>query len=187
MHQTTTCCPWKRPKGLSIGNGGTLLLELSAIESAKYGTPDPARVSPCREPSPAYQLGFRRASDAVCQRFALTRWLINRFKRRPANDLPPVAANIVPWAKSGARAGQDRPRERARTDWHHTKPSPDPHLLARARDVWLDLVAVGVETLAQQHYLAEVGCPYAQGFGYARPMSVEALQVCLSASTSSLN
>ena len=37
-------------------------------------------------------------------------------------------------------------------------------------------MAEGVETTAQNEYLAGIGCPLAQGFGYARPMGIRELR-----------
>lgn len=48
-------------------------------------------------------------------------------------------------------------------------------LLALARNMGHDVVAEGVETKAQGDYLEAAGCPLAQGYGYARPMSVDYL------------
>ena len=45
-------------------------------------------------------------------------------------------------------------------------------LLAIADNMDLDVVAEGVETKAQGDHLTAAGCPLAQGYGYARPMSV---------------
>ena len=50
------------------------------------------------------------------------------------------------------------------------------YLLSLAASLGLEVVAEGVETAAQNDYLASVGCPYAQGFGYAKPMSIIDLQ-----------
>ena len=50
------------------------------------------------------------------------------------------------------------------------------HLLSLAASLGLEVVAEGVETAAQNDYLASVGCPTAQGFGYAKPMSIIDLQ-----------
>ena len=49
-------------------------------------------------------------------------------------------------------------------------------LLSLAASLGLEVVAEGVETTAQNDYLASVGCPHAQGFGYAKPMSIIDLQ-----------
>jgi EAL domain-containing protein (putative c-di-GMP-specific phosphodiesterase class I) len=48
-------------------------------------------------------------------------------------------------------------------------------LLALADNMGLDVVAEGVETKAQGDHLAAVGCPLAQGYGYARPMQIDDL------------
>jgi EAL domain-containing protein (putative c-di-GMP-specific phosphodiesterase class I) len=49
-------------------------------------------------------------------------------------------------------------------------------LLTLATELGLEVVAEGVETAAQNEYLASVGCPYAQGFGYAKPMGIRDLR-----------
>ena len=41
------------------------------------------------------------------------------------------------------------------------------------REIGLDLVAEGIETKEQAMFLSECGCDVAQGFYYARPMSVD--------------
>ena len=48
--------------------------------------------------------------------------------------------------------------------------------LALAAELGLEVMAEGVETTAQNEYLAGIGCPLAQGFGYARPMSIRDLR-----------
>jgi len=49
-------------------------------------------------------------------------------------------------------------------------------LLTLAAELGVEVVAEGVETPAQNEYLAAVGCPQGQGFGYARPMSISNLR-----------
>ncbi|MBZ9558896.1 MULTISPECIES: GGDEF domain-containing phosphodiesterase [Modicisalibacter] len=49
-------------------------------------------------------------------------------------------------------------------------------VLAMARGLNLDVVAEGVETIAQRDFLLEYGCPYTQGFLFARPEPVEAIE-----------
>jgi EAL domain-containing protein (putative c-di-GMP-specific phosphodiesterase class I) len=44
-------------------------------------------------------------------------------------------------------------------------------VLALARDLRLDIVAEGVETTAQFQHLLELGCEYAQGFLFAKPLT----------------
>lgn len=53
-------------------------------------------------------------------------------------------------------------------------------LLALAATLKLDVVAEGIETKAQHEFLLGAGCPYAQGFGYAKPMSSNDLQAFMS-------
>ncbi|WP_421621788.1 putative bifunctional diguanylate cyclase/phosphodiesterase [Alkalilimnicola ehrlichii] len=48
-------------------------------------------------------------------------------------------------------------------------------LLAMAEALGLDVVAEGVETQAQATFLAQAGCPQAQGYLYARPQPLEPL------------
>lgn len=62
---------------------------------------------------------------------------------------------------------------------------PDDRALASAvigigRSLGLGVVAEGVETPGQRQVLMDAGCPIAQGYGLARPMSAEALEVWLS-------
>ena len=52
-------------------------------------------------------------------------------------------------------------------------------LLTLAKDLKLDVVAEGIETDEQRDYLAQAGCPYGQGFGYAKPMPIGDLQAFL--------
>jgi EAL domain-containing protein (putative c-di-GMP-specific phosphodiesterase class I) len=40
----------------------------------------------------------------------------------------------------------------------------------------LDIVAEGIETAEQASRLTELGCPYGQGFLFARPQSVEGME-----------
>jgi diguanylate cyclase (GGDEF)-like protein len=54
----------------------------------------------------------------------------------------------------------------------------DPKILSRAivelgRALELDLVVEGVETAAQESWFASLGCQYAQGYLYARPLAAE--------------
>jgi len=46
-------------------------------------------------------------------------------------------------------------------------------LVGLARTLHLDIVAEGVETGSQLHYLTELGCTYGQGYYFARPTSPE--------------
>ena len=52
-------------------------------------------------------------------------------------------------------------------------------LLTLAATLDLEIIAEGIETQAQHEYLHRAGCPYAQGFGYARPMDLGSLQAFL--------
>ncbi len=52
-------------------------------------------------------------------------------------------------------------------------------LLRLARELEIDVVAEGIESEEQNTYLADQGCPYAQGFGYARPMALADLETFL--------
>ncbi len=52
-------------------------------------------------------------------------------------------------------------------------------LLCLADDLRLDVVAEGVESPEQHDFLTQEGCPYAQGFGFARPMSFDKLRALL--------
>ena len=54
--------------------------------------------------------------------------------------------------------------------------------LAIARGMGLDVVAEGVETQAQLDFLRDQGCPFAQGFGLARPMPPRAVAELLESS-----
>lgn len=47
------------------------------------------------------------------------------------------------------------------------------HTVKMTREIGLDLVAEGIETKEQAMFLSECGCDVAQGFYYARPMSVD--------------
>jgi EAL domain-containing protein (putative c-di-GMP-specific phosphodiesterase class I) len=53
-------------------------------------------------------------------------------------------------------------------------------LLALADNLGLEVVAEGIETAAQNDYLMNAGCVFAQGFGYAKPMGIDALRSFLS-------
>lgn len=47
------------------------------------------------------------------------------------------------------------------------------HTIQMTKSIGLDLVAEGVETKEQAEFLSECGCDTAQGFYYAKPMTVE--------------
>ena len=57
-------------------------------------------------------------------------------------------------------------------------------VLAMARGLGLEVVAEGVETPAQADFLRAAGCELVQGYLYARPLSVEALEAHWQASPS---
>lgn len=57
------------------------------------------------------------------------------------------------------------------------------HVIHLARDIGVDVVAEGIETRAQHDLLAAWACQYGQGFGYARPMPNQALQLFLAQET----
>lgn len=54
-------------------------------------------------------------------------------------------------------------------------------LLTLAKSLHLEVVAEGIENAAQNDYLVRAGCPYAQGFAYAKPMGIEDLQAFMDA------
>lgn len=58
-------------------------------------------------------------------------------------------------------------------------------LLSLADDLGLAVVAEGIETEAQNEYLAAAGCRFAQGFGYARPMPIADLRAFMGERTDS--
>ncbi len=51
------------------------------------------------------------------------------------------------------------------------------NVIAMARDLKIDIVTEGVETLSQIELLTNYGCEVAQGFYYARPMPVEEYEI----------
>lgn len=53
------------------------------------------------------------------------------------------------------------------------------HTISMTKAIGLDLVAEGVETLEQAHFLSECGCDTAQGYYYARPMPVSDMEKLL--------
>ena len=46
------------------------------------------------------------------------------------------------------------------------------HIISMSKEIGLDIVAEGVETLEQTKFLIDCGCNVAQGFYYAKPMTV---------------
>jgi len=48
-------------------------------------------------------------------------------------------------------------------------------ICAIAEELNLNIIAEGVETVAQEKYLLSLGCQKAQGFGYSKPMLASAL------------
>lgn len=52
------------------------------------------------------------------------------------------------------------------------------HTIRMSRDIGLDLIAEGVETKEQAMFLQGCGCDTAQGFYYAKPMSLEEFNRC---------
>ena len=49
-------------------------------------------------------------------------------------------------------------------------------ILMMARQFGMEVVAEGVETERQTRHLASLGCHYAQGFHFARPMAAAAFE-----------
>ena len=47
------------------------------------------------------------------------------------------------------------------------------HTIAMSKDIGLDLIAEGVETAEQAHFLCDCGCNAAQGFYYSKAVPVE--------------
>lgn len=61
-----------------------------------------------------------------------------------------------------------------RTMWSVVK-----SLLTLAAGLELEVTAEGIETHEQDEFLARAGCPYGQGFGYAKPMDINAFRTFL--------
>ena len=49
-------------------------------------------------------------------------------------------------------------------------------LIAMSREMGLETIAEGIETLEQEAFLHSLGCPAAQGYKYGKPMSFETLE-----------
>ena len=47
------------------------------------------------------------------------------------------------------------------------------HTISMSHDIGLDIIAEGVETNEQAHFLSECGCDAAQGFLYSRPIPAD--------------
>lgn len=47
------------------------------------------------------------------------------------------------------------------------------HTISMSRDIGLDIIAEGVETVEQAEFLSDCGCDAAQGFYYSKPLPVE--------------
>lgn len=60
------------------------------------------------------------------------------------------------------------------------------HTIQMTKSIGLDLVAEGVETKEQAKFLMDCGCDTAQGFYYARPMTVEKFNQLMTEETSHL-
>ena len=58
----------------------------------------------------------------------------------------------------------------------HTTRTVLESLLALATKLGLEVIAEGIETAEQHEFLDRTGCPYGQGFGYAKPMGIDDLQ-----------
>ena len=50
-------------------------------------------------------------------------------------------------------------------------------IVSLARTLGLDVVAEGTETAAQVEYLASLGCGYAQGYYFSKPLAPGTLDV----------
>ena len=60
------------------------------------------------------------------------------------------------------------------------------HVVAMAKEMGLECVAEGVETVSQLNIMKELGCDFAQGFLFDRPMPYEEFLKRLEKSTYSL-
>lgn len=52
-------------------------------------------------------------------------------------------------------------------------------IIALAHNLKLDVIAEGVETLEQQQFLLDNGCPLAQGYLYSKPVDTESATLLL--------
>ncbi|MEL6786902.1 MAG: EAL domain-containing protein, partial [Cyanobacteria bacterium J06607_15] len=48
-----------------------------------------------------------------------------------------------------------------------------------AHNLGMDAIAEGVETISQAQQLKTLGCEYAQGYLFAKPIAVEAIELIL--------
>lgn len=85
--------------------------------------------------------------------------------------------NIVKLDKSFVDGGGARERDRALLQG----------ILNLARSLDLDVIAEGVERPDQAAMLKVLGCPFAQGYGFARPMPAEAVEAVLLQSVNGRN
>ena len=48
-----------------------------------------------------------------------------------------------------------------------------PHMIDSLKELYIDSLCEGIETAEQCRYLNEIGCRYAQGFYFSKPVPVE--------------
>ena len=131
-----------------------------------------------------FELTERQSLTPNCEGIALLNALAERGSRIVIDDFGIGYSSMVYLTKLPISAFKLDPALVSRLPEDKTMQCVVNSLLALAANLDLDVVAEGIETTEQNQYLTRAGCPFAQGFGYAKPMVVSDLCSFLTEATS---
>ena len=123
-----------------------------------------------------FELTERQRLTPQCEGLAVLEELANRGTRVVIDDFGIGYSSVVYLAELPVSAWKLDRAMVSRLPEDTAMQSLVEGVLALAQNLDIEVIAEGIEARAQSDYLVKVGCPYAQGFAYAKPMSADDLR-----------